>query len=97
MSDTANGETAEFEDDNEYAWWREANPDGFVLAVRARKPPVLHRARCSEVDRDRHPGRLKGKGARQVCSATKSTLRTWCSAEVPEHAGLIDRCTKCGP
>jgi hypothetical protein len=97
MGDTAHGDTVEFEDDNEYSWWRDANPDGFVLAVRARKPPVLHRAKCSEVDRDRHPGRLKAKGSRQVCSATKSTLRAWYTAEIPEHAALIDRCTKCSP
>lgn len=90
-------ETAEFDDDAAYAWWRDTHPDGFVLAVRARKPPVLHRARCPEVDRDVHPGRLKAKGSRQVCADHKSALRSWHAREVPDHAGLIDRCTKCAP
>ena len=90
-------ETLELEDDAEYSWWRDSHPEGFVLAVRARHAPVLHRARCPEVDRDRHGKRLKAKGARQICSNTKSALRTWHAREVPDHAGLIERCIKCGP
>lgn len=90
-------ETVELDDDAAYAWWRDTHPDGFVLAVRARKPPVLHRATCPEVDRDVHPGRLKAKGSRQVCADHKSALRSWHAREVPDHAGLIDRCTKCAP
>jgi hypothetical protein len=89
--------TLEMQDDAAYSWWRDAHPDGFVLAVRARKPPVLHRAGCSEVDRDRHPRRLAAKGSRQICGDTKAALRGWHAREVPEHAGLIDRCTKCAP
>lgn len=90
-------ETLEMDDDAAYSWWRDANPDGFVLAVRARHAPILHRAGCAEVDRDQHPKRLKAKGARQICSITKPALRSWYSREVPDHAGLIDRCIKCGP
>jgi hypothetical protein len=90
-------EALELEDDAEYSWWRDTHPDGFVLAVRARKPPVLHKARCSDVDRDRHRGRLKAKGSRQICADTKTALRSWHGREVPEHAGLIERCTKCSP
>lgn len=90
-------DTLETEDDATYSWWRDTHPDGFVLAVRARHAPILHRSGCSEVDRDRHSKRLKAKGARQICAETKSALRSWHGREVPEHAGLIDRCTKCGP
>ncbi|HEX2189848.1 MAG TPA: hypothetical protein VHG51_13155 [Longimicrobiaceae bacterium] len=92
-----NADTVEPEDDAAYAWWRDTHPDGYVLAVRARKPPMLHRARCRDVDRDAHPGRLKAKGSRQVCSDAKSALRAWLAREVPEHAGLVDRCPKCAP
>jgi hypothetical protein len=97
MSADSFAEVEEPEGDAEYAWWRDTHPDGFVLAVRARKPPVLHRARCPEVDRDVHRGRLKAKGSRQICADHKSALRVWHQREVPEHAGLIERCTKCGP
>ena len=90
-------DVAEFSDDASYAWWRDAHADGFVLAVRARQPPLLHRAGCAEVDRDRHPGRLKAKGSRQLCAETKSALRAWVKREVPDAAVLVTRCPKCGP
>jgi hypothetical protein len=90
-------DTAEFEDDASYAWWRDSHPDGFILAVRARHPPLLHRAGCSDVDRDRRPGRLKAKGSRQVCADTKVALRTWLKHEIPDGAELVARCPKCAP
>jgi hypothetical protein len=74
--------TAEFPgDDAGYAWWRHTHPDGYVLAVRARHAPVLHRAGCAAVDRDRHPGRLRAAGSRQICAATKPALRGWLASE----------------
>jgi hypothetical protein len=89
--------TAEFDgDDAGYDWWRSAHPDGFVLAVRARRAPILHRAGCSEVDRQVHPGRLRAKGSRQLCAVMKSALRTWASREL-QAQGLIERCSKCAP
>ena len=40
--------TAEYAgDDAGYAWWRHTHPSGYVLAVRARHEPVLHRAACA--------------------------------------------------
>lgn len=99
MADSADafGATAEFDDDAAYAWWRNTHPDGFVLAVRARHAPILHRASCPEVDRDRHPGRLGAKGSRQLCAPTKSALRAWARREWPEEGKLLERCPKCGP
>lgn len=90
-------ETSEFDDDASYAWWRDSHPDGFVLAVRARHPPVLHRAGCRDVDRDHRPGRLKAKGSRQLCADTKSALRAWVGRERPDDGLLVARCPKCAP
>lgn len=87
----------EFDDDAEYGWWLNTHPDGFVLAVRTRSAPLLHRATCPEIDRDEHPGRLGAKGARQICCETKSALRTWAARELPADGKLIARCPKCGP
>ncbi|HYR12232.1 MAG TPA: hypothetical protein VEQ60_30880 [Longimicrobium sp.] len=89
--------TEEFPDDAEYGWWRDTHPDGFILAVRTRSAPLLHKAGCPEVDRDVHPGRLRAKGARQICSDTKSALRAWVARELPADGKLVDRCPKCGP
>lgn len=90
--------TEEFDgDDAGYDWWRNTHPDGFILAVRARKAPVLHRARCSDVDRERHPGRLRAKGARQICADMKSALRVWADREVANEGKLVERCPKCSP
>ncbi len=91
-------DVAEFAgDDAGYAWWRTTHPHGFVLAVRARKPPLLHRASCDKVDRDRHPGALGAAGSRQLCAETKVALRAWLAREAPEGTALVERCPKCGP
>jgi hypothetical protein len=99
MTDSADSfpATEEFPDDAEYGWWLNTHPDGFVLAVRTRSAPLLHRATCPEVDRDVHPGRLRAKGARQICADAKSALRTWAARELPGEAALLARCPKCGP
>jgi hypothetical protein len=104
--------TAEYAgDDAGYAWWRHTHPSGYVLAVRARHEPVLHRAACAAVDRDRHPGRLRAAGSRQVCAATKPALRAWLAAErasaapaagapapgAPTAGALVARCPRCAP
>jgi hypothetical protein len=89
--------TVEFEDDAGYGWWRNTHGAGYVLAVRARHGPVLHRASCPEVDRDRHPGRLGAPGSRQICADTKPALRAWLGREMPEQAAIPARCPKCAP
>lgn len=88
--------TQEFPDDAEYGWWLNTHPDGYVLAVRTRSAPLLHKATCPEIDRDVHPGRLRAKGARQICAEAKSALRTWAAREL-EGSALLARCPKCGP
>ena len=102
--------TAEYAgDDAGYAWWRHGHPGGYVLAVRAREAPLLHRAGCAAVDRARHPGRLRAKGSRQICADTKPALRAWLAREraadpgagdpgaAHASAGLLARCPRCGP
>ncbi len=98
MSD-ARTDTAEYPgDDAGYGWWRNTHPAGYVLAVRARQAPLLHRAGCREVDRDLHPGRLGAKGSRQICAVAKPALRAWLLRELPEQAGAVTaRCPKCAP
>jgi hypothetical protein len=86
----------EFETDAEYAWWRNTHPSGYVLALRARHTPLLHRATCGDVDRDRRPGRLKAKGSRQICADGKAALRGWLERGAP-GSGMIERCPKCAP
>ena len=90
-------DVAEFDDDASYGWWRDSHPDGFVLAVRARRPPLLHHASCRDVDRDLRAGRLRAKGSRQLCADTKSALRAWVSRELPDEGKLVARCPKCAP
>ncbi len=89
--------TEEFADDAAYAWWINSHPRGYVLAVRARKEPLLHRATCRDVDRDRKPGALKAKGSRQLCASSPEALRAWLRANEPATAAMLARCPKCGP
>jgi hypothetical protein len=84
-------------DDAGYDWWRNAHPDGFVVAVRTRSVPMLHRASCRDIDRDAHPKRLKAKGVRQICAEMKSALRAWVTREMPGDGKMLERCPKCGP
>ena len=84
-------------DDAGYLWWRNTHPRGFVLAVSPRKPPLLHVASCDKVDRDRHPGALHARGARQLGAEAKVALRAWLAHETPEATAMIERCPKCGP
>ena len=90
-------DVAEFDDDATYSWWLNAHPDGFVLALRAKHPALLHRARCREVDRDRHPGRFTSKNRRYLCAEMKSALRAWVQREIPDAPQLLARCPKCEP
>ena len=88
---------AEFEDDASYAWWRNTHPWGFVLSVRARRAPLLHRASCRDVDRERKPGALKAAGSRQICADDKAALREWLRREDPSSGPVLERCPKCAP
>jgi hypothetical protein len=98
MGKPSRDDVVEFEgSDAGYAWWRNTHPDGYVIALRARHPPLLHRARCSEIDRDRHPGRLGARGSRQLCATSKSALRAWLKQELPDMTGMLARCPTCGP
>ena len=89
--------TAEYPDDAAYAWWRNSHTGGFVLAVSARDAPILHRATCREIDRDRHPKRLHAAGRRQICAETAAALRAWTSRELPGSSPVLARCPKCAP
>jgi len=90
--------TSEFTgDDAGYLWWRNTHPNGLILGVLARKAPLLHRASCRDVDRDRHPGRLKAAGSRQICAETTIALRAWLAREMPDAAAVLPRCPKCSP
>lgn len=91
-------DTAEYPgDDAGYAWWRNTHPSGYVLAVSPKDPPLLHAARCAEIDRDRHPGRLRAAGRRQVCASTTAALRAWVARELPGAPAVLVRCPKCSP
>jgi hypothetical protein len=90
--------TSEFTgDDAGYLWWRNTHPNGLILTVRARTAPMLHRVTCKDVDRDRHPGRLKAAGSRQICAETAIALRAWLGRELPEASSILIRCPKCAP
>ena len=98
MSGDLRVETSEFGgDDAGYLWWRNTHPNGLILAIRARSAPIRHRVSCKDVDRDRHPGRLKAAGSRQICAASASALRAWLAREMPDAPAVLPRCPKCSP
>lgn len=90
-------DTAELPEDAAYAWWLSTHPAGLVLAISPKDPPMLHKANCREVDRVRHPGRLKAAGRRQICAETTAALRAWVARELVGAPSVLARCPKCGP
>jgi hypothetical protein len=92
------GDVVEFTADQAgYSWWRNTHNDGYVLIMRRRHAPLLHRARCTDIDPDRHPGRMSAGGVRILCAPSKAALRVWLKVELPEMTSMLERCPKCGP
>lgn len=90
--------TCEYPDDDAgYLWWQSTHPAGYVLAVAAHDAPVLHRASCRDVDRQRHAKRLRAAGRRQICAESPTALRAWVARELPGASPVLARCPKCGP
>lgn len=87
----------EFSDDPGYFGWLAAHPAGYVLSVRRRGEPLLHRATCTHVDRHNHPGALTGRGTRKLCADSKDDLRAWATESGLGPGGDWETCASCAP
>lgn len=89
--------TQEFTDDGGYFSWVQTHRDGYVLSVRRGKPPLLHRATCTHIDRHNNPGALTERGAQKICSESKRALRDWVREHGLGSGVALEKCSTCGP
>lgn len=88
--------THEFADDRGYFGWVQSHPNGYVLSVRNRKPPLLHRAACTHIDRHNNAGALTERGTRKICAEAKQPLRDWVRENGLGSGVVLEKCTTCG-
>lgn len=93
----ANDQVSEFSDDSGYFGWLADHPYGYVLSVRGRTQPLLHRATCTHIDRHNNPGALTVRGSRKLCSETKDALREWVLSEGISMSIVLRKCRSCSP
>ena len=77
--------------DEDYARWRAAHPEGYVLNVRDDALPALHRATCTILrasGRARHGSPTR---APKVCGLDRGDLEAW----VRENGRRVDPCPRC--
>jgi hypothetical protein len=79
-------------EDGDYALWRTAHPDGYVVNVRADGPLLLHRATCRNL---RPTGAAKGKSSTNLpkaCGTNRADLEAWARRE----GRSLVLCANCG-
>ena len=94
---SATSQTVEFEDDATYFGWLNMHPMGYVLSVRPKGGPLLHRATCLHIDRHNNPGALTERGTRKICAEDKPSLRTWVRDNGLGSGTVLDKCPTCSP
>lgn len=92
-----NSPTQEFSDDRGYFGWVHSHPNGFVLSVRSRKGPLLHRATCAHIARHNNAGALTERGTRKICAEAKQSLRDWVKENGLGSGAALEKCPTCGP
>jgi hypothetical protein len=80
-------------DDEAYARWRSAHPDGYVVNVRTEGQILLHRATCRNL---RQTGLAKGRATTTIpkaCGTDRAELEDWVRA----RGRMVLPCTNCEP
>lgn len=87
----------EFSDDATYFAWLAAHPTGYLLSVRGRSEPLVHRTDCSHIDRHNNAGALTERGSRKLCATNKDDLRAWVRQEGLGPGNVLKKCPTCSP
>jgi hypothetical protein len=95
MSD--NDGPVELTNDADYFAWLAAHPLGYVLSLRPKKGPLLHRTSCLHIDRHNNREALTQRGTRKICAQEKSSLRTWVRENGVGSGVALDKCPTCSP
>lgn len=88
-------------DENSYFDWLAANPNGYVLNVRAEADPayvVLHRTSCGSISSNKPAlGAYTCRGYRKWCGETVLSLRIAAKKEGRQDGTFSKRCGRCRP
>ena len=90
------------DDDAAFLRWRDENPSGFFLNVRAKRDPgyvVLHRSTCRALPPRRAPGEdvYTGRGYRKVAALEVKALRLAAIAQGRADGTFSKACGRCVP
>ena len=88
------------DNDNGYMKWLAANPDGFVVNVRAAAGPsyaVLHRASCRFISAARDDRAYTGRGYRKVVANNLDDLRVYARSIGRWDGSFSSVCAHCSP
>ena len=83
--------------DGEFYGWLDLHPAGFVLNVKGKKKPVLHRAECGNIRTHNNPGAMTTRESRKICGETKDALRAWTKEHGLGNGITLERCRSCSP
>lgn len=88
------------DDDTGYMAWVAANPNGFVVNVRAVAGPnymVLHRASCRFISAPRDDRAYTGRGYQKVVSESIDELRSYARSVGRWDGSFSQVCGHCAP
>lgn len=66
--------------DEDYYRWLHGNRGGYVLNIRGRQQPMLHKSTCLNVKSHSVPGAMTERASRKICSASRAMLIDWLTA-----------------
>lgn len=81
------------DNDRDYYSWVNSHPAGYVLSLKGRKEPMLHRANCNHIDRNNNAI----TAAKKVCSEDRKALSDWVRAHGLGNGIVLNKCRDCAP
>ena len=80
-------------DDRNYYAWLNSHPLGYVLSLKSKKEPILHRADCTHIDRNNN----SITRARKICSDDRKALGVWVREHGLGNGIVLNKCRSCAP
>jgi hypothetical protein len=80
-------------DDRDYYGWLSSHPAGYVLSLKGKREPMLHRSDCSHIDRNNNTITK----ARKICSEDRRALGDWVRRNGLGNGIVLNKCRSCSP
>ena len=77
--------------DQDYYAWLNSHPTGYVLSLKGKQEPVLHRTECNHIDRNNNTITK----ARKICSEDRRALGDWVRLNGLGNGIVLKKCPTC--